>query len=62
MLRCRICDCICDPSDLRCGVCDDCRERQEKELEMRQEKSRIIHAEYKQMEMEELMFTGTDFG
>lgn len=55
MLRCRICDCICDPADIRCGVCDDCREKQENELEMRQKKRRIMHAEYRQMEMEELM-------
>lgn len=28
MSSCRKCGCLCDPSDLQSGVCDDCREEE----------------------------------
>lgn len=36
MSTCRRCGCICDPGDIRNGICDDCRE-EEKSLEIRRE-------------------------
>lgn len=30
MLFCRNCGCLCDPGDIRGGLCDDCREEQER--------------------------------
>lgn len=50
MLRCRICDCICDPSDLQNGVCDDCRELEQREQVM----DRLIRAEFKQLRLEDI--------
>lgn len=26
-LTCKVCNCYCDPSDLKNGVCDDCRDK-----------------------------------
>ena len=36
MSTCKRCGCICDPGDIRNGICDDCRE-EEKSLEIRRE-------------------------
>lgn len=30
MVKCAICGCNCDPSDLVSGICDECREYQKK--------------------------------
>lgn len=35
MSKCRICGCLCDPGDLQNGVCDDCREEEERKEEYR---------------------------
>lgn len=55
MLRCRICDCICDPGDLRNGVCDDCRYEEQKEKERKQEKIRLANANFKQLRLEDIL-------
>lgn len=55
MLTCRICHCNCDPGDLRNGVCDDCRDRQEMEQERKQRLNLLMRAESRQVEMEELL-------
>lgn len=54
MRRCRKCDCICDPSDLINGICDDCRESARKEKENKQKMNRLAMAEFKQIRLEEL--------
>lgn len=36
MSTCKRCGCICDPGDIRNGICDDCRE-EERSLEIRRE-------------------------
>ena len=43
MSSCRKCGCLCDPSDLLGGVCDDCMEA-ERQLEIRQEWNRMMIA------------------
>lgn len=55
MLTCRLCGCNCDPSDLVNGVCDDCREAESREQEKQRELSRIMSAEYKQLELEDFV-------
>lgn len=50
MLVCRICQCNCDPSDLRNGVCDDCRDNQEKEQERKQKLRLLMNTDCQQME------------
>lgn len=55
MIRCRICDCICDPGDLRNGVCDDCRREEQKEKERKQEKIRLANANFKQLRLEDIL-------
>lgn len=52
MLRCRICDCICDPADLIGMVCDDCIEKYQKEKEREQEMKRLAKAEFEQIRLE----------
>ena len=51
MLKCSICGCICDPSDLVNGVCDDCRAEEQKETENRLLIERLLKSECEQMEL-----------
>ena len=51
MLTCRICGCICDPSDLVNGICDDCRTEQSKKSEKHEQLAQMMNAEFEQMEM-----------
>lgn len=54
MLTCRICHCNCDPSDLINGVCDDCREAEQKETKRKRQVNIMLNAtSFKQMEMED---------
>ena len=54
MPRCHICSCICDPGDLRNGVCDDCREEERKEQEREQAMDRLARAKFKQIRLEDI--------
>lgn len=55
MLTCRICQCNCDPSDLINGVCDDCREEEQRETERKRQINIMLNAtSFNQMEMEEI--------
>ncbi|MCI9369642.1 MAG: hypothetical protein HFH65_04855 [Lachnospiraceae bacterium] len=58
MLKCRICSCICDPADLRGGICDDCREEAEQEDTRQETLDRLLKSEYKQMRLKELVHGG----
>lgn len=53
MLTCRICGANCDPSDLVNGVCDDCREAEQKEQERKQDINRLLKSDGEQMRLEE---------
>lgn len=55
MLQCRICKCICDPSDLIYGVCDDCREEKERREDTRERLEHLMSAECRQMRLEDLI-------
>ena len=55
MLSCRICGGICDPGDLRDGVCDDCRYEQQREQTREQELRRLVKAEFRQIRLEDLI-------
>lgn len=54
MLTCRICHCNCDKGDLINGVCDDCRQEEQKKQERNQELSRLLNTEFKQIRMEDI--------
>ena len=54
MLSCRICDGICDPGDLRDGVCDDCRYEEQRKNKRNKEIERLLLAKFKQLRLEEL--------
>ena len=54
MLRCRICDVICDPSDLVNGVCDDCREVMRLRQENREKVVLMANSNGKQMTFDDL--------
>ena len=51
MLKCRFCKCNCDPSDLVNGICDDCREEEQKEHEWKEKIERLARGRYEQMEL-----------
>lgn len=51
MLTCRICGCICDPSDLQNGVCDDCRTEQAEKAEKQERLAQMMNAECEQIEL-----------
>lgn len=58
MLQCRICGCLCDPSDTVNGICDDCREEIQRKEENREEVERIMNAEFQQMVIEDMASSG----
>lgn len=60
MLSCRVCGGICDPGDLRNGVCDDCRYEQQREQTMEQELRQLANAEFRQIRLEELLNESND--
>lgn len=55
MLKCRICNCNCDPGDLKNGICEDCREDMMLKEEKKEELNRIENAEFKQMRLEDFL-------
>lgn len=57
MLRCRLCKCICDPSDLIGGICDDCREEAEQKESRRKRFDYLLSAEFHQMNLKEVIRT-----
>lgn len=57
MRSCRICNCLCDPSDLEQGICDDCRAEISKKLESKEKTERLMKAEFEQMELEDMIWT-----
>ena len=61
MLRCRACDCLCDPADTVNGICDDCRAEREYKESKREEAERIMTAEFRQMDLSEV-FGGNRLG
>lgn len=56
MLTCSKCCCFCDNADIINGICDDCREAERKEEQRKQETERLMRAEYKQLELEEIFY------
>lgn len=54
MLTCNKCGCFCDNSDLINGVCDDCREAEQREQERKQKMSRLLNADCEQMRLEDI--------
>ncbi len=55
MLTCRMCNCNCDPGDLRDGVCDDCREMEQKERDRKMEMSRLLNTKFEQLRLEDIL-------
>ena len=54
--ECEICGDICDPGELRNGVCDDCREKKEQQKSWTYLLNQMVHAkEYKQMNVEDYL-------
>ena len=51
MLTCRDCGCICDPSDLQNGLCEDCRMEQAEAEENRELISQFINSECEQIKL-----------
>lgn len=49
MLTCRDCGCICDPSDLQNGICEDCRTEQEEAEKNRELISQMMKSECEQI-------------
>lgn len=52
MLKCRICNCNCDPGDLVNGVCDDCREEEQSKAEIEKQMERFEKAEFTQLRID----------
>lgn len=51
MRRCEKCGCLCDPGDLRGGICDECREAEQKQETL----LRMMRGEVKQLRLEEIL-------
>ncbi len=54
MLRCKMCNAICDPSDLVNGVCDDCREEMRVRQENREKVALMANSGGRQMTFDDL--------
>lgn len=55
MRRCDKCGCLCDPGDLRGGICDDCREAERKQEENQEMVLRMTRGETKQLRLEDFI-------
>lgn len=55
MRRCDKCGCLCDPGDLRGGICDDCREDEQKKEDNRKMMLQMMHGEARQMRLEDIL-------
>lgn len=53
MRRCDKCGCLCDPGDLRGGICGDCREADRKQEENQEMILRMMRGESRQMTLED---------
>lgn len=47
------CGCLCDPGDLRGGICDDCRSEEQKQEENHETLLRMMQGEAKQLRLED---------
>lgn len=56
MRRCDKCGCLCDPGDLRGGICDDCRGTERKQEENQEMVLRMMQGEVKQLRLEDIMY------
>lgn len=54
MLRCRICECYCDPSDLENMICDDCRLEIERNQSQKEKFELLMSAGFHQMDLKEV--------
>ncbi len=52
MIKCRKCEGLCDPADIRGGVCDDCREEEKQRLIRAETVQRIMNSPFEQIRME----------
>lgn len=55
MRRCEKCNCLCDPVDLRGGICDDCRSQEQKQEENQEMILRMMRGEVKQLRLEDFL-------
>ena len=55
MLSCRICNCTCDPGDLRDGVCDECRHEQHRKQMINTELQKLAIDEFNQIRLEDIL-------
>lgn len=53
MRRCDKCGCLCDPGDLLNGVCDDCREDEQKKEDKREVFLQMMRGQVQQMRLED---------
>lgn len=53
MRRCEKCGCLCDPGDLRNGICDDCRSAEQKKGENQEMLLRMMRGDARQMTLED---------
>lgn len=53
MRRCNKCNCLCDPSDLQGGICDDCRQDEQKKEENQEMLLQMMRGETRQMTLED---------
>lgn len=49
MRRCDKCGCLCDPGDLVNGICDDCREEEQKKEDGAEQFRQLMSGNAKQM-------------
>ena len=54
MIRCEMCGCNCDASDIRNGICDECQEELNKRADKKEKIRTMLNSSFEQLELEVL--------
>lgn len=54
MLTCRICNCLCDPADLKNMICDDCQSEIERKQFQKEKSELLMLSDFRQMDLNEV--------
>ena len=58
MRKCEQCGCLCDPGDLQGGVCDDCREEYERQVQRNEDRRQMLARHIAEQEDGQLVMIG----
>lgn len=60
MLRCKVCNCICDPADMVNRICDDCQEEMQKQKEKENQIYKMLNSDGNQIGLDNFFEGGEE--